>query len=331
MSAAPTPKFPLQAAQVQTTLACIAYAADTLNDAEPSLDELHAAISHQLNGKPCYATGQNWKLVWGPVESKIDDNLIYAAFDKDSGTLAVSIRGTTSQTLSRFEDIPRSQSSFPGASGTAAKVSTQFLNGLKNVLKIKDKWHGKTLAQFYADFGAQVAIKQITVNGHSQGAALVPMMMLALQDGLVGAPKVSQPVQGFAVAPPTSGNAAFADIVNVQCDCWFIINPKDVVPLGYNRMLDVVTDGIPEKLNEIEEYFVRKIIDHLNDWVQPKEWAQPVRQAILQGVTIVAQGFFDQIGDQHNHNAYLHKLGAVQTDVGDPSAFPKSDPPVIKT
>lgn len=36
----------------------------------------------------------------------------------------------------------------------------------------------------------------------------------------------------------------------------------------------------------------------------------------------------DQIGAQHNHNAYMTKFGVPGTDVGNPSDFPVSDPPV---
>ena len=56
-------KLPLEDAQIQATLASIAYAGDTLNGAEPSLAELHAAINHQLTTEPTYATGLNWHLV----------------------------------------------------------------------------------------------------------------------------------------------------------------------------------------------------------------------------------------------------------------------------
>ena len=321
-----TQGFPLKDAQVHGTLASIAYAGDTLNDDNPTIEALHGAINHQLNSRPHYATGHDWKLVWGPVESRKHDNLLYAAYEPSTGTLALSIRGTTGQTLSRFEDIPRYFSTFPDGD---AKVSGPFLAGMTSALGLTDKWHGKTFAGFYADFIKTSTVNTVVVNGHSQGAALVPMMMVALQRGLVGAPKVSQPVKGFAYAPPTSGNQAFADIVNAECDCWFIINPKDVVPLGYNAMMDVVDKGIPEELHGFEWGAVKLLIEGLNAYVDPSEWAQPVQQAHLQGVTLVGEGFFAQIGDQHNHNAYLTKLGVTGTDVGDPSAFPVLDPPVI--
>lgn len=324
--------FPLPDAQVQATLAAIAYAGDMEHHANPSIDALHAAISHQLSCKPHYATAQNWHLVWGPIESPKLDNLIYAAFDPHSQTLSIVIRGTTTQTWSRFEDIPFSQSLFPAGNTSQSAVSSHFLEGLKSVLNRRDKWHQQTLSEFFTSFGQQVPIHKITVTGHSQGAALVPMMMLALRDGLVGAPKVSQALTGFAVAPPTSGNPQFAQCVDAQLDCWFIINPLDVVPLGYNRMNDVVTKGIPEMPNILELPGITAAIAVLDGIVDlAGTWAQPTQQATLPEEHLLFESFFDQIGGQHNHNTYLHLLGAHQTDVGDPSPINRQSNPVIHT
>lgn len=323
-----TTSFPLADAQVHATLASIAYAGDTLNGAEPTLDALHAAINHQLNCTPQYPTKTDWTLVWGPVETAFTDNLVFAAFDRATRTLAFVIRGTTGQTLSRFEDVPRYQAPFPALKGPAM-VSGPFLGGLHRMLDTQDKWQGKRMKEFYDSFNAAIPLNAVTVTGHSQGAALVPMLMVALQEGLLGAPKPACPVKGFAFAPPTSGNAAFAAHVDATCDCWFIINPKDVVPLGYDAMSDVVTKGIPETLTFPERQEVEVLIDALNLYVRPDHWAQPKQQALLEGVTLEGQGFFAQIGAQHNHNAYMTKLGVPGTSVGDPSVFPVSNPPVV--
>jgi len=312
--------FPLQDAQVQCTLASIAYAGDTLNDASPSLEQLHIAINTQLNSRPDYATKTCWKLVWGPVEAKKYDNLCYAAYDVTDGTLAISIRGTTSQTWSRVEDVPFYTTPFPDPKG-AARVSGPFLKGLETMLATKDQWQQKTLAEFVTAFQASAPISRVVVNGHSQGAALVPLMMLALQGGLKGAPKISQPVSGFAFAPPTTGNPDFAALVNTTCDCWFVINPKDVVPLGYDAMSDVISKDIPEPLEGFEKDLVEGLIDWINTRVDPSAWAQPTLQALLEAGTIVGEGLFAQIGAQHNNNASLAKLGAPGTDLGPPRFF----------
>lgn len=326
-----TRKFPLADAQVQGTLASIAYAGDTLNNADPSLDQLHGAINTQLNCRPQYATKTQWKLVWGPIQAKKYDNLMFAAYDHSTSTLAISLRGTTSQAWSRFEDIPYYLSNFPDPNSDTAQVSGPFLAGATSMFAETDQWQNMTLAQFYAHFTQHAPVKEVIVNGHSQGAALVPLVMIALQNGLIGAPKVTQQIRGFAYAPPTTGNQGFADIVNNTCDCWFIVNPKDVVPLGYNAMKDVIDKDIPEKLKGLERESVKLLIDGLNLYVDPDDWAQPTQRAILEGVTLSSGGLFSQIDDQHNHNAYLTKLGVMGTDVGDPSSFPISKPPVVTT
>jgi len=107
----PATTFPLADAQTFATLAAIAYAGDMEKDANPTIEELHKAINTQLKDRPHYATGDDWSLAWGPVESTSSDNLVFAAYRADTQTLAVVIRGTTTQTWSRFEDIPRSQTS----------------------------------------------------------------------------------------------------------------------------------------------------------------------------------------------------------------------------
>jgi hypothetical protein len=177
-----------------------------------------------------------------------------------------------------------------------------------------------------------MSIQHVVVCGHSQGAALTPMMMLALQDGLLGAPAVGVPVSGFAIAPPTSGNPAFAELADSQLDCWYVINPLDIVPLGYNRMADVYEKGIPEPLRFPEKQGVEIAVVAANAVAKHAgEWAQPNRQAILPAVPEVGPGFFQQIGDQHNHNSYLQLLGAVQTDVGDKSPLACQKNPVVNT
>jgi hypothetical protein len=327
-----TPAFPLSDAQVFATLAAIAYAGDEKNNANPSIETLHGSIARQLNARPTYATAHDWHLSWGPVESRIGDNLIFATYNEKSETLAIVFRGTTSQTWSRFEDIPRSQTLFPAGNSTGAAVSTQMLEGLRAVLKVADKWEGETLAQFFMRFSKTTALSKVVVCGHSQGAALTPMMMLALQEGLLGAPKVDIPVSGFAIAPPTSGNPEFAAMADDVLDCWYVINPLDIVPLGYNRMSDVYEKGIPEPLGFLEKPGIEFAVAAVNLIAEHAgTWAQPSRQAYLPEIHEVSSGFLEQVGDQHNHNSYLHLLGAVETDVGDASPFDRQKDPVIST
>lgn len=321
--------FSLEDAQVHTTLASIAYAGDTLNDADPTLHQLHAAINHQLNCFPQYAIGTDWSLVWGPIETAWTDNLLYVAMNYSTGTMAIVIRGTTTQALSRFEDVPRYFGYFPDPKGDV-RVSGPFLDGVQRMLKAKDLWHGCTFKDFFVANHKILGVKEVVVSGHSQGASLVPLMMIALQRGLIEAPKLDASIKlrGYAVAPPTTGSPEFAKIVNADCDCWFIVNPKDILPLGYNAMYSAVTDGIPIEMGYWERIAFEGILDVVNLYIEPSAWAQPTQRAILEGVSTGA-GLFEQIGQQHNHNAYLTKLGVPSIDVGDPSAFAVSVDPKI--
>ena len=321
--------FDLGDAQCHTTLAAIAYAGDTLNGASPSIDTLHAAINHQLSCYPHYACGTDWSLVWGPIETPWTDNLMFVAHNKATKTLAVVIRGTTTQTLSRFEDVPRYLRHFPDRFHKA-RVSGPFLNGVSAMLHAKDKWHGATFESFLNGFLQTNTVHEIVVSGHSQGACLVPLMLLCLKDGIYGAPRVAAPValRGYAVAPPTTGSSEFAQMVDDTCNCWFIINPKDILPLGYNRMFDCISQGIPYVLPVVERETVRALVDMANLYITPSDWAQPSQQAILEGAE-TGSDFFTQIGEQHNPNAYLAKLGAAGVGTDAPSAFPVSKSPKI--
>lgn len=328
----PATTFPLADAQTFATLAAIAYAGDMEKDANPTIEELHKAINTQLKDRPHYATGDDWSLAWGPVESTSSDNLVFAAYRADTQTLAVVIRGTTTQTWSRFEDIPRSQTSFPTGDQTGAAVSSEFLAGLGSVLNLKDTKHDQTLSQFFSTCSVQMPVSNVAVCGHSQGAALTPMMMFALQQGLAGAPKVGVPVRGYAIAPPTSGNPAFAQLANTELDCWFVVNPRDIVPLGYDRMSATFEDGIPTYPSLAEMPEVIAAVEAANVIADiAGKWAQPTRRAVLPNEMELNVSFFEQIGDEHNHNTYLHLMGAVQTDVGDPSPFARETNPIIGT
>lgn len=320
-----TQSFPLHDAQVQMTLASIAYAGDQIDHANPREPQLRAAIKEQLYNRPKYATCGDWMPIWGPVETSGTDNLTYVAYNKSDHTVSVCLRGTTTQFLSRLEDIPTSQTAFPESNTSGATVSTEFLGALKKILTATDRFTKDTIAGTITTFADNNPVSRVTVNGHSQGAALTPMMALALQQGAFGSPAISLPVSGFAFAPPTSGNPGFAALVGQRLDCWFVVNPLDVVPLGYCCIGDVIKKGIPEPMKDTTwgHWAEVEAAVHAAEAAAALSgpWAQPAQRAILPKVPLTGD-IWDLVGDQHNHNSYLCLLGAPQTDVGDPSPFP---------
>lgn len=307
-----TLSFPLHDAQVQMTLAGMAYLADTdpKNHTIPPISDVKAAICKALKDSN-FATNAQWELKWGPVQTHGTDNLVYVARNKTDGALAVCLRGTTTQFLSRLEDLPTSQKRFPTANTTGAKVSTEFFGGLAEMLAAVDP-DQKIGLQEYLKSQVDAGSRTIFVNGHSQGAALVPMMMAALQLGWAMRPPLRAAIKGFAFAPPTSGNPAFAAWVNQALDCWFVINPLDMVPLGYASIEDVLSKNIPGPLTLEEDLYIPPLVYAAAEIAaNAGTWAQPSRQAITQAVHEPNEGFFDQVGDQHNHNTYLVMLGAT--------------------
>ncbi len=313
--------FPLADAQVQMTLAALAYAADTdpKTHTIPPIADVKKEICKQLaSGK--YATGTDWSLVWGPIQTEGTDNLVYIA-KRTNGDLAVCLRGTTTQWYSRREDLPTGQRRFPTANTKGETVSTEFFGGLVEMLACHDPDQHSGIMQFVATNLAPGAT--VYVNGHSQGAALVPMMMAALQLGWAGHPRIAAPIKGFAFAPPTSGNPAFASWVDSALDCWFVINPLDVVPLGYASINDVLTKQIPGPLPDWpESWGIEAAVEFARGVAyETGPWAQPSQQAILQHMPLHQLEFFSQVIGQHNHNSYLYMLGAAIIDqiVPDPT------------
>ncbi|MEL7098531.1 MAG: hypothetical protein AAGM84_06850 [Pseudomonadota bacterium] len=317
-----TAPFHLEDARVQMTLAALAYTEDydPKTKTIPPLSKVGPGIDAALaSGR--YATGTAWTRVWGPVEDPATDNLVYVA-RSSSGDYAVCLRGTTTQWLSRIEDIPFGQTPFPTANTDGATCSDGFVTALSAMLAQSDQ--GLQLMDVLAS-----ATGTVLVTGHSQGAALVPMVMAALKLGWTGHPPLSATLRGFAFAPPTSGNPAFAAWVDRSLDCWFVINPLDVVPLGYAACGDVLTKGIPGPLNggvkeDAEIIGGVGIAVGLADRSGP--WAQPGQQAVLAAMPLHSLDFFDQITGQHNHNSYLYILGAPQ--IAGPGQSPLAPAPV---
>lgn len=307
-----TNAFPLKDAQIQMTLAAMAYLGDYDEKTHtiPPVSAVTKALHDALPDKG-FATDGAWTLEWGPIQTTGTDNLVFVVRNETDKTLSVCLRGTTTQWLSRFEDLPTSQTKFPTANTTGAKVSTEFFGGLTEMLAAKDPVLGIGLHDYIIS-QVQAGYHTVFVNGHSQGAGLVPMMMAALQLGWSGRAPLTATVKGFAFAPPTSGNPEFAAWVDQALDCWFVINPLDMVPLGYANIEDVLTKNIPGPLTLEEEAYIPALVYAAADFAAAVgTWAQPSRQALTQKMHELDEGFFDMVGDQHNHNTYLVMLGAT--------------------
>jgi len=291
-------------AQIMMTLSAIAYVDDKPGHSPEKIGE---KISNALsNGS--YATDGKWRLVWGPIVTPEHDNLAFIA--QNGSEMAVVLRGTAPSHKSLMEDIPTGQDPFPNAPN-GAKVSHEFLHdGLLPMLQATSG--GLKMAEFLAHQKPQT----LYVTGHSQGGGLTPMMTAELSQEL------ARTVKGHAFAPPTSGNPDFASWVGKMKCCTLYINPYDIVPLGYNHIGRIVSDGIPLEVPMLDKdgIEIRAAVEAAvlaADAVGP--WAQPDTQVMLPGQRTYPiipgdptfkKKFEQAVGYQHSHNTYLSLIGA---------------------
>ncbi|BFM16652.1 hypothetical protein R50073_28350 [Maricurvus nonylphenolicus] len=303
--------FDQQQAGVLMTLASIAYA-----DSSGSLPKVRNAIMAEL-AKPHYATQGQWQLVWGPVIEGEGDNLMYVA--RRDNQYAIVLRGTVGDLGSFWEDVPTGQVAFSYA-GPEAKVSSHFDDALQALLKGADHESGQRLSVFLAQ--TLHANSELFVTGHSQGGGLTPMLVAwALSERTVWPQATQVNCQGYAFAPPTSGNTDFARWIAAHAISYQVINPLDVVPCGYAAIDSVISKHIPDKVPFEYKLLIEGAADLAAD---VGEWEQPQQQVMLQKIQLPDSiSYLHQVLDQHNHNSYQWLLGSPQTDIGDPSNLPE--------
>ena len=105
-----------------------------------------------------YATGKDWSLVCGPIKTKSTDNRAYIAKNTVDGSFAVCLRGATTQFLSRKEDIPTGQTTFPNGNCISATVGAEFYSALYAMITATDPASGLTIKGFLADNTVTTAI-----------------------------------------------------------------------------------------------------------------------------------------------------------------------------
>lgn len=293
-------------AQIMMTLSGIAY----FDDANGTRASIKKGIIAEL-AKKTYATGGLWSLVWGPVVFKGTDNLVYLARFQQTPIYAIVMRGTAPDFASIDEDIPTSQDDFSKFAGPGAKVSAEFRTALIGMTLRSDPDLNQTLEQYLAAAVGNTPGATLYFTGHSQGGALVPMMM-----GWFGGPAVSWKANrlAYSFAGPTSGNPAFAKWVDGTGALMRVVNPLDVVPYGYAAINRIVPDNIPTKVTGLERACLEDVlgdIAYLLSWTGT--WQQPVNPTLLSPKHATG-GLLTQVGIQHETNSYLKLLSAPQLD-----------------
>lgn len=305
-------------AQIMMTLCAISYVGEG-----EEIAAIRQKIADEL-AKPRYATQAQWDLVWGPAcTPDIDsDNLAFVVRQKGRDGFAIVLRGTVFNSVeSWIEDVPTKLVTLPWAgAGQPATVSKQFLAAVETLLATPDPISKTTLA----DFVQQGRAARWTVTGHSQGGGLAPILHSYLQSALDHGDHAS-----FTFAAPSSGSPAFADYVDDTLTSTRIVNPRDIVPLGYAGLSQIWTHGIPVKSLWADE-IIRLAVDAWErlTGLTPAHFAQPqgtVHMLAEHPDTRPDAGYDARVEAQHNYNSYLWLLGAPQTDVGVASPL-ASDP-----
>lgn len=303
-------------AQVMMTLSGISY----VDEDNPSVAAIKRKIVSELTN-PAYATQNEWALAWGPVVFKGTDNLCYVAKIKSTPAnvpvFAVVMRGTVMDDwASVWEDIPTGQSDFSAFSAPGAMVSPGFLQALIGLTVARDPDTKTNLLQFLN--GAITAGQRpiMFVTGHSQGGALVPMMLGWLK---TRAKALNPLLHGYSFAGPTSGNPAFAQWVDSTELLTRVVNPLDVVPYGYAALNNLVTDNVPMKVTDpVEKLCLKETLDLMNEMLRMAgQWKQPSGPVALPRRPATGS-LTQQISTQHHGNTYLSLLGAHMLDFGPP-------------
>lgn len=293
-------------AQIMMTLSGIAY----FDDSNGTRASIKKGIVTQLANKS-YATAGHWSLVWGPVVFNGTDNLIYVARFQQTQIYAVVMRGTAPDFASIYEDIPTSQDDFAQFSGPGAKVSAEFRHALIGLTLLRDPDLNVNLVQYLSGAIGSATGATIYSTGHSQGGALVPMMM-----GWLGGPAAAWKANrlAYSFAGPTSGNPAFAKWVDGTGALVRVVNPLDVVPYGYAKIDRLIPDKVPCPVTGLERACLDDTlwtVEQMLKWTGT--WQQPSAQTLLAAKS--AKGsLLDQVGIQHETNSYLVLLGAPQLD-----------------
>lgn len=311
--------YNLAQAQTQVTLAAIANAA-----VGQPMHVVRPAIMAQL-ARPDYATRAEWSLVWGPAVGTREDNMVYVARQKSTGFLSIVLRGTIYTITSFWEDVPTAQVVCPFTPGAETKVSKHYLEAVQGMVSVPDET-GFSLGQFLAAKARETHGLVVFVAGHSQGASLAQIMLAwAMEQAESWANTGATQLIGYASAPPSPGNPAFAQWLAAHASSFQIINPLDTIPFWYASIDELIPQNVPEPLpHDVEGDAMRAGLKLWADVARASgPWQQAETLVHLRKVQLPSSiEYVDQAKNQHTHNSYLYLMGAPQTDIGPASLLP---------
>lgn len=290
-------------AQVGMTLADIAYA-------EPGNLVCQLAYPH-------YATKGQWRLRWLGVSA---GNQMYVAQNAFSRQFAVAIRGSTTDPWSEsfwidwFDQdlcvVEMAPPPFPA--GPGALIAQGALDGLDDLLAMRDGPSGQTLVQFI-QANVTLGHQSLVVLGHSLGGNLASVLAPYLYEA-VCKPQQKPPscIVPLTFAAPTSGNVAFVSYLASTFGPTFLRywNDLDVAPHGWSLAgLDWVMSSyspapvIPDYLYGAVWLMQRALMFEGCNYAQP----EGIR---VTGSLRKHYWWFHEAGYQHSATTYLGLFGA---------------------
>ena len=225
-------------AELAMTLSTLAYVDENrtatqqqmINDINAGLDEA---------GYP------SWRVVWGPALNPDRSNLAYAAQNRETGQIAVSIRGSDFsfwldwvQDLAVIRLVPYNE--FVPTAGSTAQIAVGTAIGLRQLLRMQDGT--KSLEGFLT----AAAGTPILITGHSLGGCLASALAPCVANWVSGASGLSV----YTIAAPSPGNADFAFYYNTL----FTLQSGNSTAFRFFNSLDVVPNAWAS-LETVETYY----------------------------------------------------------------------------
>lgn len=299
-------------AGVMMTLSALCY----VEEGNTNALEIRDSLIRQLSDSN-YATGNNWKLAWGPGLSVTGGNLLYVAVDStaDSVYYAICARGT----IFNFADIEEDLEVWYMVPWpyTASSDSIAFgsLKGLDTLLNSTDPVSNQTLQAFLN--GIQGDKLKMFITGHSLGGAMATLLTSWFVDmGFTSRFKL----ESYTFAAPTVGNASFVNsfhnkMLNAGAQNHRCVNNKDVVPFAWAALPAIISDQVPTivpvAVQSTIMFVHRQLLDSgiVYKHVDTRQFLGTIAPQNC-GTPGTYEAYFCWVGFEHSSATYLTLLGA---------------------
>ncbi len=299
-------------AGVMMTLSALCYVAEGNTNAMQIRDSIMIQLSDTN-----YATGNKWKLAWGPGLSVTGGNLIYVAVDTTADTTyySICVRGT----IFDFADIEEDLEvwymvPWPYTASTDS-IAFGSLKGLDTLLNTVDPVTNQSLQTFLNN--VQGTKLKMFITGHSLGGAMATLVTSWFVDlGFTSKFKL----ESYTFAAPTVGNESFVTsfhnkLLGAGAENHRCVNTKDVVPYAWAGLPNIIHDQVPTIVPVAVQSTILFVHQQL---VDSGIVYKHVDTRVFLGTEIPPncstpgsyEAYFCWVGFEHSSGTYLRLLGA---------------------